>query len=73
MDLKICPNEWTQEPTPDRALVVSAVTSCRIAFIPPAVLWIHRRQATQAEWSEQVTLDSLDDRQYVFRRYHFVK
>lgn len=61
MDLKICHYERPQEPRPGCALVVSAVTSCGITFVPPAVFWIEWRQASQTEWSEQVTLDSLDD------------
>src|SRR5262249_36331555 len=49
------------EPRPDRALVIGAVAVPGIALIPPSVLRIVRREATQADGREQLAFDHIQD------------
>src|SRR5207302_1150313 len=54
-------HERTDQPWPDRALMIGAVAVVRIAFVSPAILWIGGREAAQSVRRQQMLLDNAQD------------
>ena len=62
VDLEPRINERTNEPGPDRALVISCVAGAQVAVVTRLVIRMVRRQRPQADRREQALLHDLEHR-----------
>src|SRR5690349_9376647 len=72
MHFHVCRNERTHQPRPNGALMVSRIAFPYAAFVMRPVACIIRRQTTQAQRREQLTLYHVDNLPLLVGRQHGV-
>src|SRR4051812_35065142 len=60
MDLPPGVNEWADQPGPDGALMIGAVTRTQVAAVDRAIIGMIRRERTQADPRDELTLDDTE-------------
>ena len=62
-DADPCLHEWTNEPRPDRALMVNRIALARAALVARRITRFARRERAQADRCEQKHVDRIDNAQ----------
>src|SRR5262245_22502114 len=72
VDFQIRRHERPNQPGPNSALMIRAITAEWVSFVTAAVLTVRRSKATQAVWRQQLALDRGDYSLRLFARKHAV-